>query len=82
MSQLTYNLCLLYTNTNTSATAKFGVVGLQTDDWLFIEDNVFAEAKQDKLKFQAKPREMFTKDHPIKFNRGFITLIDSKLFFN
>ena len=82
MSQSTYDPCLLYTNTNTSATAGFGVVGLQTDDTLFIGDDVFAEAEQDKLKFQAKPREMLTKDHPIKFNGGLITLIDGKLFFN
>jgi hypothetical protein len=82
MSQSTYDPCLLYTNTNTSTTAGFGVVGLQTDDTLFLGDDVFANAEQDKLKFQAKPREMLTKDHPIKFNGGLITLIDGKLFFN
>ena len=65
-----------------SATAGFRVVGLQTNDTLFIRDNVFAKAEQDKLKFQAKPCEMLIKDHPIKFNGGLITLIDSKLFFN
>ena len=82
MSQSTYDPCLLYTNTNTSATAGFGVVGLQTDDTLFLGDDIFADAEQDKLKFQAKPREMLTKDHSIKFNRGLITLINGKLFFN
>ena len=51
MSQSTYNLCLLYTNTNMSAMARFRVVGLQTNDTLFIRDNIFAKAKQDKLKF-------------------------------
>ena len=45
MSQSTYNPYLLYINTNTSATAKFGVVGLQTNNTLFIRDNVFAKAK-------------------------------------
>ena len=45
MSQLTYNPCLLYTNTNTSITAGFRVIGLQTDNILFIKDNVFAKAK-------------------------------------
>ena len=82
MSQSTYDPCLLYTNTNTSTTAGFGVVGLQTDDTLFLGDDVFANAEQDKLKFQVKPCEMLTKDHPIKFNGGLITLIDGKLFFN
>ena len=45
MSQLTYNLCLLYTNTNISTMAGFRVVGLQTDNILFIKNNVFTEAK-------------------------------------
>ena len=34
-----------------SATARFKIVGLQTNDILFIGDNIFAKAKQDKLKF-------------------------------
>ena len=45
MSQLTYNPCLFYINTNMSIMAGFRVVGLQTDDILFIKDNVFAKAK-------------------------------------
>jgi hypothetical protein len=51
ISQLTYNLCLLYTNTNMSTIAKFGVVGLQTNNILFLRDDIFANAKQDRLKF-------------------------------
>ena len=45
MSQSTYDPCLLCTNTNTSATAGFGVVGLQTDNTLFIRDDVFTKVK-------------------------------------
>ena len=82
MSQLTYNLYLLYINTNISAIARFKVVRLQTDNILFIKNNMFTKAKQDKLKFQVKPYKMFIKDYPIKFNGGLITLINSKLFFN
>ena len=82
MSQLTYNLYLLYINTNMFTIARFKVVGLQTDNILFIKNNMFTKAKQDKLKFQIKPHEILIKDHSIKFNRGLITLINSKLFFN
>ena len=45
MSQLTYNPYLFYINTNMSATAGFGVVGLQTNNTLFIKNNVFAKAE-------------------------------------
>ena len=45
ISQLTYDLCLLYTNTNMSAMAGFGVIRLQTDDTLFLRDNMFAKAE-------------------------------------
>ena len=45
ISQLTYNLCLLYINTNMSAMARFRVVGLQTNNTLFIKNNMFTKAK-------------------------------------
>jgi hypothetical protein len=71
MEQSTYNPCLLYTLTN-----SLGIVGLQTDDTLFLADKTFADAEEAKLqdaKFMAKPCKQLTKQTPIKFNRGLIT---------
>jgi hypothetical protein len=70
MEQLTYDPCLLYTLTN-----GLGIIGLQTDDTLFLADKTFADAKEAELqeaKFMAKPREQLTEQTPIKFNRGLI----------
>ena len=69
MSQSTYDPCLLYRN------KPFGVVGLQTDDTLFVGDAEFADEEQNNLKkaqFLAKDRDQLTPDKPIKFNGGLI----------
>ena len=71
MHQSTYDPCLLYSD------KPFGIVGLQTDDTLFLADNTFAEAEQSELhkaEFMAKEREQLTADTPIKFNGGLIQL--------
>ena len=68
IAQSTYNPCLLHTSTN-----GFGLVGLQTDDTLFLADPEFVrneEAELQKAKFLAKDREQLTTEHPIKFNGG------------
>ena len=70
MNQSTYNPCLLYTTNN-----GFGIVGLQTDDTLFLTNKTFAEAKKLRLqdaKFLAKERKKLTPNTPIKFNGGYI----------
>src|SRR6266487_741429 len=72
ITQLTYNPCLLYTSTN-----GFGLVGLQTDDTLFLADLEFArneETQLQKAKFLAKDREQLITKHLIKFNKGQINL--------
>jgi hypothetical protein len=69
MKQSTYNPCLLYSN------RPFGIVGLQTNDTLFLGDDDFAEVEHLKLleaKFLAKEHEHLTTDHDLKFNRGII----------
>jgi hypothetical protein len=69
MKQSTYDPCLLYSN------RPFGIVGLQTDDTLFVGDNDFAEQEQlqlQKAKFLAKERERLTSAHDLKFNGGII----------
>jgi hypothetical protein len=63
---------LLYTNKD-----GFGVVGLQTNNTLFLVNKSFAEAKESELKkanFLAKAREQLTFTTPIKFNSGQIEL--------
>ena len=54
MDQFIYNPCLLQSN------KPFSIVGLQTDNTLFLADETFIEAEQNKLykvKFMAKKRE-------------------------
>jgi hypothetical protein len=71
MQQSTYDPCLLY------STDPFGVVGLQTDDTLFIGDNAFAGMEQEQLEkagFLAKDRDALTSTSSIKFNGGIIQL--------
>jgi hypothetical protein len=71
MEQSTYDPCLLYTLSN-----GLGIVGLQTDDTLFLADQTFADAEEAELqeaKFLAKPREQLTEQTPVKFNGGLIT---------
>ena len=71
MEQSTYDPCLLYSN------EPFGVVGLQTDDTLFLADNEFAEQEQIQLQkagFLAKERERLTPNKDLKFNGGIIRM--------
>ncbi len=73
MEQSTYDPCLLYSNN------PFGIVGLQTDDTLFVGDIKFAEQEQLQLQkagFLAKERECLTSTKGIKFNGGIIQLQD------
>jgi hypothetical protein len=74
MEQSTYDPCLLHSN------RPFGVVGLQTDDTLFVGDDDFAEKEQaglEKAKFLAKERERLTFDNDLKFNGGVIHASDT-----
>jgi hypothetical protein len=53
----------------------FGIVGLQTDDTLFLADKAFADTKENKLykaKFMAKEQERLTVVAPLKFNGAII----------
>ena len=73
MDQSTYDPCLLQCTADC-----FGVVGLQTDDTLFLADDIFATAEQielQKAKFLAKDREQLTVNTPLKFNGSVIHLL-------
>jgi hypothetical protein len=68
---------LLYTNED-----GFGVVGLQTDNTLFLADKSFAKAEKSELhkaNFLAKDKEQLTSLTPIKFNGGQIELQDNSI---
>ena len=59
MNSSTYDLCLLWSNSPN----YFGIVGLQTDDTLFLANTTFADAEQrqlEKAHFLAKEREQLT----------------------
>ena len=71
-----YDPCLLF------STKPFGVVGLQTDDTLFVGDEAFVEMEQEKLakaNLMAKEREQLTPAHDLKFNGGIIKSCDNTI---
>ena len=76
MEQSTYDPCLLYSN------QPFGIVGLQTDDTLFVGDDAFAKKEQLRLQkagFLAKERERLTFNNNLKFNGGVIHANDTSI---
>jgi hypothetical protein len=80
MNQSTYDPCLLYSNTPKDS--YFGIVGLQTNDTLFLANDEFAATEQNELykaQFMAKEREQLSIDKPIKFNGGIICLIEGSI---
>jgi hypothetical protein len=54
MAILTYDRCLLIT---TNETNGFGVVGLQTNDFFGLNDDIFAAKKTKKMSFKAKKKQ-------------------------
>jgi hypothetical protein len=61
-----------------SSNKPLSIVGLQTNNTLFLVDKTFAEIEQNKLhkaKFIAKEREQLTVNTPLKFNSGLIQLV-------
>ena len=77
MTPSTYDPCLLH---NTGP--NLGIVGLQTDDTMFIADDDFAlkESKElENAKFMAKKREKLTLSSPLKFNGGIVTLTNKSI---
>jgi len=75
MEQSTYDPCLLHY----SKDSQFGIVGLQTDDTLFLANTSFADAEESKLRkaqFSAKECTVLTTTTPLKFNGSLIELHD------
>ena len=81
MQQSIYDPCLLYTNQKGKS---FGVVGLQIDNTLILENKTFANVENfhfHEAKLFAKKKEKFTSQHPIKFNDVYIKQENSQLLF-
>ncbi len=67
-----YNPYLLQSN------KPFSIVGLQTNNTLFLADKTFAKVEQNKLhkaKFIAKKYEQLILGNPLKFNSSIIQLL-------
>jgi hypothetical protein len=68
IEQSTYDPCLMVTK---DPQGPFGVVGLQTDDTLFVGDCRFVDLEDSELKkagLLAKPAQTLTPDTPLSFN--------------
>ena len=73
---MTYNLCLLYSN------KPFSIIGLQTDNILFLTDKTFVDIEENKLykaKFITKKQERLTTTTPLKFNGAIIQLVSDRI---
>jgi len=71
MQVSTFDPCLLYTDN--PELGLFGVVGLQTDDTLFVANKPFAALEADKLDeagILAKPRDVLSVSNELHFNGG------------
>jgi hypothetical protein len=78
ITQLTYDPCLLYSN------KPFNIVGLQTNNTLFLIDKTFTDTEKNKLhkaKFIAKKQKRLTIITPLKFNKAIIQLVTDKITF-
>ena len=78
MEQSTYDPCLLYSR----GPSGFGVVGLQTDNTLFLADKGFAEQEQIQLQkagFLAKDREQLQQGKDLKFNGAVVHIENSTI---
>jgi hypothetical protein len=72
MEIFTYDPCLLVIIAESGC---FGLVGMQTDDTLGLNNFTFATRKSDEMIFLAKDRQMLTEDEPLIFN-GYILMVD------
>lgn len=72
ITQSTYDPCLLYTKNSSSC--GFGIVGLQTDNILFLADQIFVVKEEEQLykaNLLAKKRKKLDNEI-IKFNNSYI----------
>jgi hypothetical protein len=77
METSTYDPCLLISR---STAAGVGIVSIQTDDTLGLSDAQFAAKEKEELRFNAKEKEVLTKDTEINFNGCVVTTDDNTIF--
>ena len=73
MTTSSYDPCLLITTKKEA----FGVVGMQTDDTLFLVFNEFAaleDSELQKAQLTAKPRDKLFVESSLMFNRCAVTI--------
>jgi hypothetical protein len=76
MATSTYDPCLLVI---TNEADGFGVVGLQTDDFLGLSDDIFAARETEKMSFKAKEKQFLDFQNPIIFNGCVLTIGDNNV---
>ncbi|KHJ30532.1 hypothetical protein EV44_g3546 [Erysiphe necator] len=78
MTQSTFDPCLLHTNKK----GLFGVVGIQTDDTLFIGNEEFIRLEQDEIiksQIVTKPVDKLMSNKNLTFNGGIINLGENSI---
>ena len=76
MTTSTYDPCLLVSTDK----SEFGLVGMQTDDTLFLSSASFAAHEQNELSkagFMAKEKEKLSVNKPLIFN-GYVLSLNAK----
>ena len=68
MSISTFDPCLLITDPNRAEKNCFGIVGMQTDDTLFIGTPGFRDMENNALVYKAKDVSKLTTESPLNFN--------------
>jgi uncharacterized protein YrrD len=76
MATSTYDPCLLVI---TDEADGFGVVELQTDDSLGLNNDIFAAKKTEKMSFKAKKKQFLNSQNPIIFNNCVLTIGDNNV---
>jgi hypothetical protein len=71
METFTYNPCLLVIIAESGC---FGLVGMQTNDILNLNDSTFITRKSDEMIFLAKDRQILTEDELLVFNGCILTV--------
>lgn len=79
MTQSTFDPCLLHTDKN----GLFGVVGIQTDDTLFVGNEEFIRLEQDEItksNIVTKPVDKLTYKNNLTFNGGTLKFCEKSIF--
>jgi hypothetical protein len=76
MAISTYDPCFLII---TDEAAGFGIVELQTDDSLGLNNDIFAARETEKMSFKAKKKQFLNSQNPIIFNGCVLTISNNNV---